>query len=125
MIGRAAALSVLCLIACAGCNKSREPPAAGPMSEPATCLDEKKVCVGMPATAIDEWIAQGGAVRIRSASCEPDHQHWQSMASTSEVLVWCKTDIRIVVAGRRVDYGFSLADGRISAITIERRRGHS
>jgi hypothetical protein len=124
MLGRVAALSLVCLAACAGCDKSHEPPAAGPMSEPVTCLNEKKVCVGMPATAIDEWIAHGGAVRIRSASCEPDHQHWQSLASTADVLVWCKTDTHVFVSGRRVDYAFSLADGRISAITIERRGGH-
>jgi hypothetical protein len=95
----------------------------GRLSEPASCLDQKKICAGMRAEAIDQWIAGGGAVRIESAACGTHPYDWREFAKTQDILNWCDFRPDVRVNGRRVDYSFVLEDGKISSITIQRRTG--
>jgi hypothetical protein len=121
---KAVAISILCAAICAACDDPREPPSTGRLSEEVQCLDQERICAGMPAAAIDQWIAGGGAVRLESARCGYDDNvdRWPAR-SAAEVLARCNQGSVIAVAGRRVDYAFDISDATIATIKIERRTG--
>jgi hypothetical protein len=91
------------------------------MEEPVHCLDQERICSGMKAPAIDDWVRSGGAVQVDGASCAPDIYERRRFSNLPAMMAWCPGEAHVHVNGRRVDYVFEVSNGIITAIKIERR----